>query len=68
VADGNNSNMVKTSRISNVQNAVQRFFAENNLAEQLDGYNWEFNLIESAAVNAWCMPGGKVFVYTGILL
>jgi predicted Zn-dependent protease len=51
----------------NVQNAVQRYFAENNRAEQLDGYNWEFNLIESADVNAWCMPGGKVVVYTGIL-
>jgi predicted Zn-dependent protease len=64
--DGNNSNMVK--RIGfNVQNAVQRYFAENNMTEQLDGYNWEFNLIESADVNAWCMPGGKVVVYTGIL-
>ena len=65
-ADGNNSNMVKRVGF-NVQNAVQRFFAENNMAEQLDGYNWEFNLIESADVNAWCMPGGKVVVYTGIL-
>jgi len=65
-AEGNNSSMVK--RIGfNVQNAVQRYFAENNMAEQLDGYNWEFNLIESADVNAWCMPGGKVVVYTGIL-
>lgn len=65
-ADGNNSNMVKRVGF-NVQNAVQRFFAENNMAEQLDGYNWEFNLIESADINAWCMPGGKVVVYTGIL-
>ena len=65
-ADGNNSNMVKRVGF-NVQNAVQRYFAENNIAEQLDGYNWEFNLIESADVNAWCMPGGKVVVYTGIL-
>ena len=65
-ADGNNSNMVK--RIGfNVQNAVQRYFTENNMADRLDGYNWEFNLIESADVNAWCMPGGKVVVYTGIL-
>src|SRR3989337_1351786 len=64
-ADGNNSNMVKRVGF-NVQNAVQRYFAENNIAEQLDGYNWEFNLIEVADVNAWCMPGGKVVVYTGI--
>ncbi len=31
------------------------------------GYNWEFNLVEDKLVNAWCMPGGKVVVYTGIL-
>lgn len=33
----------------------------------LDGFAWEFNLIESDQVNAWCMPGGKVAFYTGIL-
>ena len=33
----------------------------------LDGYRWEFNLIESDVPNAWCMPGGKVAFYTGIL-
>jgi len=65
-ADVNNTNMVK--RIGfNVQNAVQRYFAENNMADRLNGYNWEFNLVENPDVNAWCMPGGKVVVYTGIL-
>jgi predicted Zn-dependent protease len=65
-ADVNNTNMVK--RIGfNVQNAVQRYFAENNMSDRLNGYNWEFNLVESPDVNAWCMPGGKVVVYTGIL-
>jgi predicted Zn-dependent protease len=65
-ADVNNTNMVK--RIGfNVQNAVQRYFAENKMSDRLKGYNWEFNLIESEEVNAWCMPGGKVVVYTGIL-
>ena len=65
-ADANNSNMVKRVGF-NIQNAVQRYFSENDIAGQLNGYNWEFNLIESADVNAWCMPGGKVVVYTGIL-
>lgn len=65
-ADANNTSMVK--RIgSNVQNAVQRYFTENNMADRLNGYNWEFNLVENPEVNAWCMPGGKVVVYTGIL-
>ncbi len=36
-------------------------------ADRLKGYAWEFNLVESKEVNAWCMPGGKVVVYTGIL-
>lgn len=51
----------------NIQNAVETYFAEKNLMNQLQGYEWEFNLVESDEVNAWCMPGGKVVVYTGIL-
>jgi predicted Zn-dependent protease len=34
---------------------------------ELNGYSWEFNLVESKEANAWCMPGGKVVFYTGIL-
>jgi predicted Zn-dependent protease len=33
----------------------------------LSNYSWEFNLVQNAEKNAWCMPGGKVVVYTGIL-
>lgn len=50
-----------------IQHAVERYMAENNLSNRLEGYKWEFNLVESPEVNAWCMPGGKVVVYTGIL-
>lgn len=50
-----------------IQRAVERYFAENNMSNRLKGYEWEFNLVESKEVNAWCMPGGKVVVYTGIL-
>lgn len=50
-----------------IQNAVEKYFAEQGLSEQLEGYEWEFNLVESNQVNAWCMPGGKVVFYTGIL-
>jgi predicted Zn-dependent protease len=52
---------------SKIQHAVERYMAENNLSDRLEGYDWEFNLVESDQVNAWCMPGGKVVVYTGIL-
>ncbi len=41
--------------------------AEHNMSDRLKNYQWEFNVVESAEVNAWCMPGGKVVVYTGIL-
>jgi len=50
-----------------VQKAVERYFRENAMDRELDNYSWEFNLVENKAVNAWCMPGGKVVIYTGIL-
>ena len=50
-----------------IQNAVEQFMASQNLSARLQGYQWEFNLVESKEVNAWCMPGGKVVVYTGLL-
>lgn len=52
---------------SRVQGAVERYFAEKQLSGELEGYQWEFNLVDDKQVNAWCMPGGKVVVYTGIL-
>ena len=51
----------------NIETAVEKYLNEHNYSELLDGYQWEFNLVESKDVNAWCMPGGKVVVYTGIL-
>ncbi|GBD89112.1 TPR repeat-containing protein YfgC precursor [bacterium BMS3Abin03] len=50
-----------------IQHAVERYMREQNLADRLEGFKWEFNLVESDQVNAWAMPGGKVVVYTGIL-
>jgi len=50
-----------------IQRAVEEYFRVQNISQHLDGYAWEFNLIESDQVNAWCMPGGKVVLYTGIL-
>ena len=51
----------------NIQRAVEQFMAQQGESDKLKGYQWEFNLLESNEVNAWCMPGGKVAVYTGIL-
>lgn len=51
----------------NIQKAVEQYMAEKGLSSQLNGFAWEFNLIDEPTVNAWCMPGGKVVFYTGIL-
>ncbi|MHC4324730.1 MAG: M48 family metallopeptidase, partial [Planctomycetota bacterium] len=50
-----------------IQKAVEQYCRQNGILDQLAGYEWEFNLVEDPNVNAWCMPGGKVVVYTGIL-
>lgn len=50
-----------------IAGAVEDFMTANNMQDRIDGYNWEFNVVESDQVNAWAMPGGKVVVYTGIL-
>lgn len=47
--------------------AVERYLAENGQSELIQGFHWEFNLIDKDVPNAWCMPGGKVAFYTGIL-
>lgn len=52
---------------SQIQKAVEDYMKANNKSSVLKDFKWEFNLIEGDAVNAWCMPGGKVAFYTGIL-
>ncbi len=50
-----------------VSAAVDKYMRDNGYAKRIEGYQWEFNAVNSKEVNAWCMPGGKVVVYTGIL-
>jgi predicted Zn-dependent protease len=64
--DGRNAALVKRVG-SHIQGAVERYFHEHGPSDALAGYNWEFNLVVSKEVNAWCMPGGKVVFYEGIL-
>lgn len=65
------TDLQKTAMVKNVgqriQKAVEQYMAQKNLSDQLKGFQWEFNLVDDPTVNAWCMPGGKVVVYTGIL-
>jgi predicted Zn-dependent protease len=50
-----------------IQKAVEAYLTSKNQMAQIAGYEWEFNLIVSKDINAWCMPGGKVVFYSGIL-
>src|SRR3546814_667054 len=47
--------------------AVETYMRQNGYSENIEGFQWEFNLVNSEQKNAFCMPGGKVAVYTGIL-
>lgn len=47
--------------------AVQQYLTSKGQQSVISGYQWEFNLVNSNEANAWCMPGGKVVVYSGIL-
>ncbi|MDZ7776794.1 MAG: M48 family metallopeptidase [Bacteroidales bacterium] len=40
---------------------------DNNMSSYIEDFEWEFNLVDEDVPNAWCMPGGKVVFYTGIL-
>ena len=47
--------------------AAERWLSANGYVGYLKDYKWEYKLVDDKAVNAWCMPGGKIVVYTGIL-
>ncbi|MHA6726484.1 M48 family metallopeptidase [Chryseobacterium sp. A301] len=50
-----------------LQNAAKNYYNSIGRSQDLTSFNWEYNLIQDASANAWCMPGGKVAVYSGIL-
>lgn len=61
-----NAEMVK--RIgSRISTAITKFYTDQGKSDALKGFVWEYNLVDSKEANAWCMPGGKIVVYTGIL-
>lgn len=65
------TNTAKTNQIKEIglriSKAVDKFMRANGMTSEANSYKWEFNLVEDETVNAWCMPGGKVVFYTGIL-
>ncbi|MBS1737645.1 MAG: M48 family metallopeptidase [Bacteroidetes bacterium] len=68
VSNTSNKDAEMVKRVgTRIANAIQKYYAAKGLTHELDGYKWEFNLVDNKEVNAWCMPGGKVVVYTGLL-
>ncbi|WP_442590438.1 M48 family metallopeptidase [Pedobacter sp. AW31-3R] len=64
----NTADATRVKRIGQqIAAAVTKYMNANGYAAQIEGFKWEFNLIDSKEINAWCMPGGKVAVYSGIL-
>jgi predicted Zn-dependent protease len=47
--------------------AVEKYLKDNGFQDRIADFKWEFNLVDNKEPNAWCMPGGKVVFYTGIL-
>jgi len=64
--DQKSTQMVKVAG-TRIAGAVNRFLVTNGLSKDITNYQWEFNLIADPTPNAWCMPGGKVAVFEGIL-
>jgi len=51
----------------NIRRAAEKWLTKEGYSKYLKDYRWEYHLVDSKEVNAWCMPGGKIVVYTGIL-
>lgn len=47
--------------------AITEYYSKKGIKNDISSYKWEFNLVDDKQINAWCMPGGKVVVYTGLL-
>ncbi len=66
VSGNKDAEMVK--RVGNrIATAISEYYKSEGKEDITKNYQWEFNLVDNKEVNAWCMPGGKVVVYTGLL-
>lgn len=64
----NDSRAAMVTRVgTRIQQAVETYMQQNNFSKELKSFKWEYNTINENTINAWCMPGGKVVVYTGLL-
>ncbi len=64
----NDPRVIQVREVGNkIKQSVERYYQNKGISKELEMYQWEFNVVEDKIINAWCMPGGKVVVYTGIL-
>ena len=64
----NQTNTAMVKRVGQrLATAVETFLTNNGYANELQNFQWEFNLVNSSEPNAFCMPGGKIVVYEGML-
>lgn len=68
VLGDNHPDVVRVRRVgNNIKNMVEKYLKDNKLEHRLAGFDWQFNVVNDKTINAWCMPGGRVVFYTGIL-
>jgi predicted Zn-dependent protease len=68
VSSSNNRDAEMVRRVGRrVTDALEAYYKQRGLQDALEGFNWEYTLVQDNAVNAWAMPGGKIVVYTGLL-
>lgn len=68
VSSSSNRDAEMVKRVgARIVRAVETYYADKGISDKLTGFKWETNLVDDKAVNAWCMPGGKIVVYTGLL-
>ena len=67
-ASTNAANTAMVKRVGqNLANAVESYLNTHGFAAEVKNFSWEFNLVQDQSANAFCMPGGKIVVYEGIL-
>ena len=67
VVTGTEESRLVKSVGENIAYAVEQYMREQGMQDEIEGFQWEFNLLAEDIVNAWCMPGGKVAFYSGIM-
>ena len=64
----NSANTAMVKRVGQrLATAVEKYLSEHGMLAETKEYSWEFNLVQDQSVNAFCMPGGKIVVYEGLL-